>query len=53
VFDRPYLPEGIPQLWIRNIRIDNDRADIFLERQAGAVRIEVLEKQGSMEVVVK
>jgi glycogen debranching enzyme len=53
VFDRPYLPEGIPQLWIRNLRIDNDRADVLLERQAGAVRIEVLEKQGDIEVVVK
>jgi glycogen debranching enzyme len=53
VFDRPYLPEGIPQLWIHNLRIQNDRADLFLERRAGAVRVEVLEKQGDMEVVVK
>jgi glycogen debranching enzyme len=52
VFDRPYLPEGIPQLWIRNLRIDNDRADVLLERQAGAVRIEVLEQQGDIQVVV-
>lgn len=53
VFDRPYLPEGIPQLWIRNLRIENDRADVLLERQAGAVRIEVLEQQGDIQVVVK
>ncbi len=53
VFDRPYLPEGIPQLWIKNLRIDNDRVDLLLERQAGAVRIEVLEKQGDIQVVVK
>jgi hypothetical protein len=53
VFDRPYLPEGIPQLWIKNLRIDNDRVDLLLERQAGAVRIEILEKQGDMEVVVR
>jgi glycogen debranching enzyme len=53
VFDRPYLPEGIPQLWIRNLRIDNDRADVLLERQTGAVRIEVLEQQGDIQVVVK
>jgi len=53
VFDRPYLPEGIPQLWIRNLRIENDRADVLLERQTGAVRIEVLEQQGDIQVVVK
>jgi len=27
--------------------------DLFLERQAGTVRIEVLEKQGDLEVVEK
>ena len=53
LFDRPYLPEGIPQLWIKNLRIDRSRIDLFLERQAGTVRIEVLEKQGDLEVVEK
>ena len=51
LFDRPYLPEGIPQLWIKNLRMDRSRIDLFLERQAGTVRIEVLEKQGDLEVV--
>jgi glycogen debranching enzyme len=53
VFDRPYLPEGIPQLWIMNLRVGDGGADLFLERHAGAVRIEVLEKQGEIEVIVK
>lgn len=53
LFDRPYLPEGIPQLWINNLRMDGSRMDLFLERQAGTVRIEVLEKQGDLEVVEK
>ena len=52
IFDRPYLPEGIPQLWIKNLRIDHGRADLFLDRHAGTVRVEVIEKQGDMKVVV-
>jgi len=53
VFDRPYLPEGIPQLWITNLRVAHGRTDLLLERHTGAVRIQVLEKQGEIEVVVK
>ena len=53
LFDRPYLPEGIPQLWINNLRMGRSRMDLFLERHAGTVRIEVLEKQGDMEVIAK
>jgi glycogen debranching enzyme len=53
VFDQPYLPEGIPQLRIENLRIGRGRTDLFLERNAGTVRIEVLAKHGDMEVVVK
>jgi glycogen debranching enzyme len=53
VFDRPYLPEGIPQLWIKNLQVDHGRTDLLLERHAVTVRIEVLEKQGDMELVVK
>ena len=53
LFDRPYLPEGIPQLWINNLRMGRSRMDLFLERHVGTVRIEVLEKQGDMEVIAK
>jgi glycogen debranching enzyme len=53
VFARPYLPDGIPQLWITNLQIDSTRADLLLERHAGAVRVEVVKKQGDMEVIVK
>ena len=53
VFDQPYLPEGIPQLRIENLRIDRGRTDLLLERNAGTVQIEVLAKHGDMEVVVK
>jgi glycogen debranching enzyme len=53
IFDRPYLPEGIPQLWIKNLRVDRGRTDVFLDRHAGTVRVEVIEKQGDLVVVVK
>jgi len=53
VLDRSYLPEGIPQLWIRQLRIGNSRVDLFLERQAGTVRFELLEKQGEVDVIVR
>ena len=51
VLDRPYLPEGIPQLWIKNLQVGQGQIDLFLERHAGAVRIEVLKKQGDVEVI--
>ncbi|MBV8053346.1 MAG: amylo-alpha-1,6-glucosidase [Acidobacteriaceae bacterium] len=50
-FHHPHLPEGIPQLWIRDLRIANGRLDLFLERQAGTVRCEILEKHGDFDVV--
>ena len=53
VFDRPYLPQGIPQLTIRDLRIEGCRVSLFLERDAGAVRIQVIEKHGEVEVLVK
>jgi glycogen debranching enzyme len=53
IFDRPYLPEGIPQLWIKNLRINHNRVDLLLDHHAGTVRVEVVEKQGDMEVVLK
>jgi glycogen debranching enzyme len=53
VFDRPYLPDGILGLWITNLQIDCSRTDLLLERHAGAVRVEVIKRQGELEVVVK
>jgi glycogen debranching enzyme len=53
VFDRPYLPRGIPQLSVRNFRIADNWISLHLERNAGPVRLEVLEKQGEIEVIVK
>jgi len=51
VFERPCLPEGIPQLSIRGLRVGETSVDLFFERQAENVRVQVLEKQGEVDVV--
>ena len=51
VFDRPYLPKGIPQLWIKGLRSSNASVDLFFERTNDAVRVEVTAQQGDIEVV--
>ena len=52
-FDRPYLPEGVRDLWIRDLRIGDSRISLFLERAAGPVKIEILEKQGDVTVELR
>jgi glycogen debranching enzyme len=51
VFERPSLPEGIPQLSIRGLRVGAASVDLFFERQADNVRVQVLEKQGEVDVI--
>jgi glycogen debranching enzyme len=51
IFTRPSLPEGIPQLSIRGLRVGNATVDLLFERQVDNVRVQVLEKQGDVEVV--
>lgn len=50
-FDRPYLPEGIPQLWIRGLRSADASVDLLFERKKDHVRIEVTDRQGEIDVV--
>jgi glycogen debranching enzyme len=51
VFNRPVLPEGIPQLSIRGLKVGDASVDLLFERQVDTVRVQVLEKQGEIEVV--
>jgi glycogen debranching enzyme len=51
VFDRPCLPEGIPHLSIHGLRVGDASVDLMFERQADTVRVQVLEKQGELDVV--
>jgi glycogen debranching enzyme len=51
VFNRPLLPEGIPQLSIRGLRVGEASVDLLFEREIDTVRVQVLEKQGEVEVI--
>jgi hypothetical protein len=51
LFDRSYLPEGIPQLWIKGLRTSTGSADVFIERRNDTVRVEVTDRKGEIEVV--
>ncbi len=51
LFDRPYLPDGIPQLWIKGLQVGDGTLDLFCERHKDGVRVEVSERQGEVQVV--
>jgi glycogen debranching enzyme len=51
VFNRPSLPEGIPQLFVRGLTVGDASVDLLFERQIDTVRVQVLEKRGEIEVV--
>jgi glycogen debranching enzyme len=50
-FDQPYLPEGIPQLTIRNLRCGEAVVDLLLERRADSVLVHRENKRASVEIV--
>lgn len=50
-FDRPFLPEGIPQLSIRNLRCGKMLVDLFLERRSDSVLVHHEGKPGDIEIV--
>lgn len=49
--DRPYLPEAVPELWIRDLKVGDTSVDLFLERRADLVRLQILDKRGEVEVI--
>ena len=49
--DGPYLPETIPEIWIRDLRVGDACVDLFLERRANLVRLQILDKRGEVEVI--
>jgi len=53
IFDSPFLPQGVPQLTINDLRVEDCRINLFFERDSGAVEIQVREKHGDIAVVVK
>ena len=51
LFDRPFLPEGIPQLSIRGLRCGKVAADLLLERRNDSVLVHLENKQEGIEIV--
>ena len=51
VFDGPFLPEGIPQLAIRNLRCGKATADLLLERRGDSVLVHCENKPEDLEIV--
>ena len=51
LFDSPYLPQGIPQLWIKGLGCGRGSVDVLVERRNDAVEVEVVDQQGEVEVV--
>lgn len=53
VFERPYLPDGIRQLTIRDLQVGNASVNLFLERGDGIVRVETVGNQGEPKIEVR
>jgi len=51
VFDRPFLPEGIPQLSIRDLHCGNVAVDLLLERRNDSVLVHLENKLENVEIV--
>lgn len=51
VFDRPFLPEGIPQLSIRGLRCGKVAVDLLLERRNDSVLVHLENNQDDIEIV--
>ena len=45
------LPEALPEVRIRNVRIGEASIDLVFERHAGAVVVDIPRRSGDIEVV--
>ena len=47
----PALPEALPSVRIRNIKIGNATVDLGFERRTETVAIEILRRNGDVEII--
>ena len=52
-FDRPALPSWLTRLDIRGLRVGDGRVDVSVSRARWGAAVEVIDKQGEIEVVVR
>jgi glycogen debranching enzyme len=53
VLEEPYLPPPVSRVWIRNLAIASASIDLLFERTTDNVRVEVTERRGDLEVIVR
>lgn len=53
ILERSYLPPVISQLWIRRLEVGSASIDLYFERKDNTVRVEIMEKRGEVEVLVR
>lgn len=53
VFNRPYLPPGIPQLSLKGLHCGQSSVDLLLVRDSNSVAIQVPFKLGDLDIVIK
>jgi glycogen debranching enzyme len=52
LLEQPCLPEGLPQLSIKGLRVGDASVDLFFERQAHTVKVQVTDQHGELDVLV-
>jgi glycogen debranching enzyme len=52
-FDRPRLPPSLDEVTIRGLGFDDARADVHLRRSGDEVAVNVVRRQGDVEVLVR
>jgi glycogen debranching enzyme len=51
VFDRPRLPEGVPQLTIKGLTLGKSLIDLFIERRGDSVLVHRESEEGDVQIV--
>jgi glycogen debranching enzyme len=53
ILEQPYLPPALTQLWIRRLAVGAASVDLYFERKDNTVSVEIMEKRGEAEVLVR
>jgi glycogen debranching enzyme len=48
----PHLPESLPRLWLKNLRVGDAAVDLFCERLNGKTHVEVTENRDKVQVII-
>ena len=51
-FHDPVLPESLPRLWVKNLKVGDARVDLFCEGVNGTTRVEASENRDGVEILV-